>query len=112
MERKPKLVSGPLQPSSLGGTVEFRNVTFTYPSRPGHEVRSCQQGSFCKNESFDERRKVKVENSTSCEGDPKPQPEAQSWSGDGSSGRLRSRKEHTHTSPLEALRPEPGRHLR
>ena len=38
MERKPNLISGPLQPSSLDGRVEFRNVTFTYPSRPGHEV--------------------------------------------------------------------------
>ena len=38
MERKPNLISGPLQPSSLDGRVEFRDVTFTYPSRPGHEV--------------------------------------------------------------------------
>ena len=38
IQRKPALKSGPLEPRSLNGRVEFQDVRFTYPSRPGQEV--------------------------------------------------------------------------
>ena len=38
MEKKSTLKSGPLQPKSISGQVEFRDVSFTYPSRPGQIV--------------------------------------------------------------------------
>ena len=38
IQRKPALKSGPLQPKTLSGRVEFQDVRFTYPSRPGQEV--------------------------------------------------------------------------
>ena len=38
IQRKPALKSGPLEPKTLSGRVEFQDVRFTYPSRPGQEV--------------------------------------------------------------------------
>ena len=38
MEKKTALQNGPLCPETLSGQVEFRDVTFTYPSRPGQVV--------------------------------------------------------------------------
>ena len=38
MEKKSTMKSGPLQPDTISGEVEFRNVSFTYPSRPGQMV--------------------------------------------------------------------------
>jgi len=38
MNKKSNLKTGPLQPDNLSGKIEFRNVSFTYPSRPGEEV--------------------------------------------------------------------------
>ena len=38
MEKKTTLKNGSIQPKSLTGLVEFKNVSFTYPSRPGHKV--------------------------------------------------------------------------
>ena len=35
---KPLLRSGPLQPEKLVGRIELKDVSFTYPNRPGHEV--------------------------------------------------------------------------
>eukprot|EP00092_Neocalanus_flemingeri_P021059 GFUD01022817.1.p1 GENE.GFUD01022817.1~~GFUD01022817.1.p1 ORF type:complete len:634 (-),score=129.21 GFUD01022817.1:347-1978(-) len=38
MEKKSTMKSGPLQPDTISGQVEFRDVSFTYPSRPGQQV--------------------------------------------------------------------------
>merc|ERR1719318_603525 len=38
MDKKTTLKNGPLQPKTISGRVEFRDVTFTYPSRPGQKV--------------------------------------------------------------------------
>ena len=38
IEKKPLLKSGPLEPVTLRGKIEFRDVSFTYPSRPGQEI--------------------------------------------------------------------------
>ena len=38
MDKKPTLKDGPLEPASLSGKIEFKDVSFTYPSRPGQEV--------------------------------------------------------------------------
>ena len=40
IKKKPLIKSGPLEPSNLQGRIEFRDVSFTYPSRPGQEVIS------------------------------------------------------------------------
>ena len=38
MDKKTTLKNGPLEPKTISGQVEFRDVTFTYPSRPGQKV--------------------------------------------------------------------------
>ena len=38
MEKKTELANGPVKLETLSGHVEFRDVTFSYPSRPGHQV--------------------------------------------------------------------------
>ena len=38
MEKKSALTDGPVKLETLSGHVEFRDVTFSYPSRPGHQV--------------------------------------------------------------------------
>ena len=38
MEKKTELANGPVELETLSGHVEFRDVTFSYPSRPGHQV--------------------------------------------------------------------------
>ena len=38
MEKKTIMKNGPLEPAKLEGKVEFKNVNFTYPSRPGQQV--------------------------------------------------------------------------
>ena len=38
MDKKTTLKNGPLQPNTISGRVEFKDVTFTYPSRPGQTV--------------------------------------------------------------------------
>ena len=42
-ETKPLVRTGPHHLQNIEGRVEFRDVTFTYPSRPGHEVLSKAQ---------------------------------------------------------------------
>ncbi|MEE6527267.1 hypothetical protein FKM82_028529, partial [Ascaphus truei] len=39
IDRQPKIVNdGALAPDNLEGKVEFRNITFTYPTRPAAQV--------------------------------------------------------------------------
>ena len=40
MNKQPVMRSGPLEPDTLAGRIEFRGVSFTYPSRPGQQVIS------------------------------------------------------------------------
>ena len=38
IEKETKLINGNLQPKEIIGRIDFKDVTFTYPSRPGHTV--------------------------------------------------------------------------